>query len=192
MEGFAIFAPPFSSHIRALEALASQLIDSGHTVFWIHQVEVQQFLEDQRIKFQAVGAVSHPPGSLAFMLARAANPGTVSGLRRVIADIAANTDMLCRQSPDILKKLGITAVIADQMEAAGGLVAQSLHLPYVSVACALPVNRELAIPLPVMHWSYASSKLALELNKTSSQVYDWLMKPHASVIAEHSKILDCH
>lgn len=187
MERFAILAPPFPSHIRALQALASRLIDSGHSVVWVHQAEVQKFLDDDRVRFCAVGALSHPKGSLDRMLRRAANPGSLHGLRRVIADIAANTEMLCREGPSVLKNFGITVVIADQMEAAGGLLAAGLQLPYISVACALPVNREAAVPLAVMPWAFATSNRGLELNKNSARVYDWLMRPHGRVIAKFSK-----
>ena len=187
MEHFAILAPPFPSHIRALEALASQLIDFGHAVSWIHQADVEKYICDHRIGFSAVGASSHPPASLDKTHRRAANPGSLLGLRRVIADIADSTDMLCNEGPQVLKNLKVTAIIADQMEAAGGLLAEGLKLPFISVACALPVNREPAVPLPVMPWAYATTKRALELNKKSTRIYDWLMKPHARVIAKHSK-----
>lgn len=187
MQRFAILALPFPSHIRALEALASQLVNLGHAVIWIHQADVQKFLADQRIGFCTVGVHSHPAGSLEPMLRHAANPGGLMGLRRVIHDIAKNTEMLCREGPDVIKNLKITAVIADQMEAAGGLLAESLSIPFISVACALPINREVAVPLPVMPWAYATSQRAIELNKTSTGIYDWLMKPHARVIARYSK-----
>ena len=187
MEHFAIFAPPFPSHIRALEALASQLIDFGHAVSWIHQADVKKYITDHRIGFRAVGRASHPYASLQCIHRRAANPGSLSGLRRVISDIADSTDMLCAEGPQVLKSLKVTAIIADQMEAAGGLVAEGLKLPFISVACALPVNREPAVPLPVMPWAYATSQKALELNKTSTRIYDWLMKPHARVISKYSK-----
>jgi lycopene beta-cyclase len=72
------------------------------------------------------------------------------------------------------------------MEAAGGLVAAHLGLPSVSIACALPVNREPRVPLPVMHWMAATDPAGLQMNQGSERVYDWLMRPHAEVIARHA------
>ena len=86
-----------------------------------------------------------------------------------------------------MRDLEITAVIADQMEAAGGLVAAGLRLPFVFVACALPVNREAAIPLPVMPWACATSQRALELNRTATRIYDRLVWPHEQVILESAQ-----
>jgi zeaxanthin glucosyltransferase len=187
MRHFVVLAPPFLSHVRALEALAGELLTLGHRVSWVHQADVKPLIRDARIEFRAVGALSHPAGSLARTVRRAANPGGPIGLRRVIADVAASTDMLCREAPAVLRDLAVDAVIADQMEAAGSLVAESLGLPYVSVACALPVNREPRVPLPVMPWGYAKDLRGEQLNEGSTAVYDWLMKPHAKVISGHAR-----
>jgi zeaxanthin glucosyltransferase len=105
----------------------------------------------------------------------------------VIADMAASTDMLCREAPAVLRGLGVDAILADQMEAAGGLVAGALGVPFVSVAAALPVNREPHLPLPVMPWGVAHDEAGQRLNETSARVYDWLMRPHGRVIDRHAR-----
>ena len=180
---FAVLAPPFPSHAAAIEALASVLIDRGHEVLWLQQQDVRTQLKDARIRFVAVGARTHPTGSLAGILDRAAHPDGLLGLVRVIRDVASSTAMLCDEAPAHVAEFRIEAVIADQMEAAGGLVARSLALPFVSVACALPVNREPAIPLPVMPWPYAQDEFGLHRNAASERIHDWLMRPLARVIA---------
>ncbi|HEX2546008.1 MAG TPA: glycosyltransferase [Ramlibacter sp.] len=184
---FAVLAPPFTSHVRALEALAGELMDRGHRVTWVHMAEVQQLLRDPRTGFAPVGADSHPPGTLARLVARAARPGGPFGISRVIRDVADCTEVLCREAPDVLRRLGVDAVLADQMEAAGGLVARSLGLPFVSVACALPVNREPRLPLPVMPWPWAADPRGLHLNRSSERVYDWMMRSHTRVIERHAR-----
>ena len=186
---FAVIAPPFMSHVRALEALAGELMDRGHRVSWVHMVDVRQLLRDRRTGFAAVGAASHAPGSLARLVARAARPGGPIGIARVIRDVAECTDMLCREAPALLRRLQVDAVLADQMEAAGGLVARALGLPFVSVACALPINREPRVPLPVMPWSWAADERGLHLNRHSERVYDWMMRRHARVIEHHARSL---
>ena len=187
MRHFAVLAPPFASHLRALEALAAELLARGHRVSWVHQSDVRPQLRDARIGFRSVGALTHPAGSLASTVARAASPGGPFGLRRVILDVAAATDMLCREAPAALQDLGVDAVIADQMEAAGSLVAGALGLPFVSVACALPLNREPRVPLPVMPWAHAQDARGEQLNEGSARVHDWMMAPHARVIASHAR-----
>jgi zeaxanthin glucosyltransferase len=183
MTRFAVIAPAFTSHVRALEALSDALVARGHRVDWVQQADARALLRSPRIGFRAVGANSHPPGSLAAIVARAARPGGPRGLRRVIGDVAAATDMLCAEAPGVLRDLGTEAVLADQMEAAGGLVAEHLGLPCVSVACALPVDREPRLPLPVMPWGHGATERGLRINEGSARVYDWMMRPHARIIA---------
>ncbi|CAA9422894.1 MAG: Zeaxanthin glucosyltransferase [uncultured Ramlibacter sp.] len=184
---FAVIAPPFTSHVRALEALAVELLARGNQVSWLHQADVGAVLAEPRIRFVALGKTSHPPGSLGRVIERAARPGGPWGISRVIADMAAGTDMLCREAPDVLRQLRVDAVLADQMEAAGGLVAQSMGLPFISVAAALPVNRESHLPLPVMPWGLARSAAGERVIDSSARVYDWLMRPHGRVIAAHAR-----
>lgn len=189
MAHFGVVAPAFYSHFSALGALAGELVARGHRVSFVHRPDAAAYVRDPRLGFQAVGAATHPPGSLAAALERAANPGGPLGLRRVILDMAAATDMLCRELPPAIDALGIDAIVADQMEAAGGLVAEGLGLPFVSVACALPVNREPGIPLPVMPFEYADDERMRKVYEGSTRVYDWMMAPHRRSIAASARRL---
>ncbi|MBU1300012.1 MAG: glycosyltransferase, partial [Gammaproteobacteria bacterium] len=169
-----------------MEAVAGELLARGHRVTVVQQADVAAMLRDPRLGFAQVGAGSHPPGSLQAVIDRAARPGGPWGIRRVIADMASATDMVCREAPAVLRAIGADCIIADQMEPAGGLVAEHLGLPFVSVACAVPVNREALVPLPVMPWRYRATPWGEQLNLHSSGVYDRAMQAHAAVIARHA------
>jgi len=189
MAHFGVVAPAFYSHFSALAALSLELLKRGHRVTFLQRPDAAAYLKDARIGFHAVGADTHPPGSLAASLRRAANPGGPLGLRQVILDMARGTEMLCRELPAALHGLGVDALLADQMEAAGGLVAEALGLPFVSVACAMPVNREPGIPLAVMPFAYADTEQAAQVVEGSTRVYDWMMRPHGAVIAAQARRL---
>lgn len=189
MAHFGVVAPAFRSHFNAMEALSVALIERGHQVTFLHQGDSAAWLVDRRIGFHALGRTSHPAGSLAAALGRAANPGSLPGLRRVIADMARTTAMFCRELPAAFAALRIDAVLADQMEAGAGLVAEALALPFFSVACALPVNREPGIALPVMPFGYGLDERSLRICDGSTRVYDWMMAPHRTVIAAHARQL---
>jgi zeaxanthin glucosyltransferase len=158
-------------------------------VSFLQRPDAGAYLDLGRLGFHAVGAASHPPGSLARSLQRAANPGSPLGLRRVILDMADTTTMLCRELPAACTRLQIDAVLGDQMEAAGALVAEALGLPFISVACALPVNREAGMPLPVMPFDWRTGERALRMAEGSTRVYDWMMAPHRRAIESAARQL---
>ena len=187
MTHFAMIVPSFSSHLRAFEAIAWHLGRRGHRVTFVQQADVRPMLTLPQVAFVAIGAGSHPPGTLARVVRRAAQPGGPWGLRRVIADMAAATDMICCEAPGVLRALGVDAVLVDQMEPGGALVAEHLGLPFISIACALPFNREPQVPLPVMPWRYRPTPWGERLNLQTSRVYDYMMRPHGEVIGRHCR-----
>lgn len=186
MSHFGVVAPPLYSHFQALQALAGRLLDRGHRVTFFQQLEAGALLRDNRISFHPLGLGSHPAGSLGRTLRHAARPAGLA-VRRVIHDMARSTDMLCGELPEALTALHVDALICDQMEAAGGLVAEALGLPFVSVACALPVNREPGVPLPVMPFPWEDDPRMRKLYATSTRIYDALMAPHGRVIARRAR-----
>ncbi|MBD8706285.1 glycosyltransferase family 1 protein [Pseudomonas sp. CFBP 13711] len=189
MTHFAVVAPAFYSHFQGFQALAGTLIDRGHQVTFFQQADARRWLTDPRIGFHALGALSYPPGSLEAALRRAACSNNPLRLRRVIRDLCDTTRMLCAELPFALAVRQIEALLCDQMEAAGGMVAEGLGLPYVSVACALPVNREPQLPLPVMPFAYATDERSQPMYEGSRKVYDWLMRPLSKVLRDASRRL---
>lgn len=182
MSHFGVVAPAFYSHFQAFHALAVELVNRGHQVTFFQQADARQWLTDPRIGFHSVGPDTRPPGSLHAVLRRAACSNNPLGLRRVIRDLCDGTSMLCSELPGALALRGVDALLCDQMEAAGGLVAEGLGLPFVSVACALPINREAGLPLPVMPFAYGTDERSLRIYEGSQRVYDWLMRPLQNVL----------
>ena len=76
MAHFGVVAPAFHSHFNALAALGLALVERGHRVTFLHRPDAAAYVPDARLGFHAVGATTHPPGSLAASLRRAANPGS--------------------------------------------------------------------------------------------------------------------
>src|SRR5690349_1306318 len=111
MAHFGVVAPAFYSHVSALSALALALHERGHRVTFLQRPDAVAYIKDDRLGFHAVGTATHPPGSLAQSLLRAANPGSPLGLRQVIVDMAESSAMLCRELPGAFGHLQIDAVL---------------------------------------------------------------------------------
>ena len=167
-------------------ALAGELVARGHRATFLHQRDAAPLVTGHDVGFRALGALSHPAGHLAGVVRRMARADSLFGLNGVIRDVAAATDMLAREMPAACRSLGIDMIVSDQTEAAGGLVARRLDLPQVSIANALPLNREPGMPPPFTSWQYDPSDWGRERNLGGYRVSDWLMGRHARVIAGYA------
>ncbi|KTT32749.1 Zeaxanthin glucosyltransferase, partial [Pseudomonas oryzihabitans] len=176
----ALISPPLPSHLSTHLVLGEALVALGHRVTLLHQADVGERTRPAGIDFQAIGADSHPRGSLAPILARTASrqPWAVFG---VIADMARNTELFCREGPAALRDLGVDCLIADQMEPAGGLLGEHLGLPYASLACAVPMNREPHLPLPTLPFAYPSTERDRQIVQGATQVFDLMMRAQGKV-----------
>ena len=66
------------------------------------------------------------------------------------------TMMLFRDAPAAIRDEGVDSLIVDQIESAGGTVAEHLGLPFVSAAVALPVNADPSVPAFIFPWPHRS------------------------------------
>jgi zeaxanthin glucosyltransferase len=165
---FAVIAPPLTGHWKPLAALAAELGERGHQVTFVHGEEARGLAARLDAPFAAIpsdGLSEH------------------KGVRGTVREMARQTDMLCRHAPALIGELRADAIIADQLEPAGGLIAEHLGLPFATVACALPINREPKLPPPYVGWRYDPSPRGQGWAKGGWRVSDYLMRPVGKVIA---------
>lgn len=189
MAHFAVLAPPLPGHFNPLLVLSRELVRRGHRVTFVNQPDAEALVRGKGVDFAAIGARSHPPGSLAARTRALGRLRGPIGLRGTIRDVASLTDAFCRDGPAVLSRIGADAVLADQMEAAGGLLAEHLRLPFASIATALPINREPAVPPPYLGWRYDPTERGIRRNEGGYRVADLLMAPVAETIARHAAAL---
>ena len=185
MPHFAFVAPALPGHFNPLLALAAELRGRGHRTTFIHQPDAARLVTGA--EFVAVGHDTHPPGTLDRTVARMATLNGPFGLRSMIADVAHTTDMLARALPAALETIGADLLVADQMEAASGLVARGIGLPFVTTATGLPIDREPGIPPPYVAWNYDGSDKGVTRNAGGYRVSDWLMRGVGDVIERHAR-----
>ena len=180
MTHFGIVAPPYPGHLNPLRALADELVDRGHRASFLGLADIRDLVPDHPVI--PIGTRRFPPGALRTLRAHMAAPRGF-GLVRVILDMRRITDELCRGVPQAIATHGIDALVVDQLEPAGGLIADHLGLPFVSVANALPIDREPAVPPPFTDWAYDPSPWGIRRNDGGYRVADWMMIPVGRTIA---------
>jgi zeaxanthin glucosyltransferase len=185
----AFFSPPLSSHLHAMGALAAALNERDHQSFLVGHPDLAGSLSES---LSLIPLDPHrcdwTPASIVRTTRRPALP---LGVLRTVRDMAAMTRDLAAQAPCLMREHGIEAVVTDQMEAGGALVAEHLGLPFVSLAAAAPINREPLVPLPVLDWPYEASEKAAKRNKVGERVADWLTLQHDRAIARCAAELGC-
>lgn len=168
MSRLAVLAPPLTGHWKPLAALASELGERGHEVIFVHGEEARELAERHGAAFAAISSD---------------RLGDHKGVRGTVREMARQTDMLCNRAPALLRDMRADAVIADQLEPAGGLIAEHLGLPFATMACALPINREAKLPPPYVGWPYDPSARGESWAQGGWRISDLLMRPVSKVIS---------
>jgi MGT family glycosyltransferase len=184
---FGIICPPVPGHIYPFGALGRELIVRGHRVTLIQMEDVRVRAESEGLEFLPVGQADHPRGSLAESLRELGRLHGLAALKFTVRAVGRTTVMFCRDGPNAIRAAGIDALLVDQMEPAGGAIAEYLGVPFVTVCNALALNRESAVPPPFTPWTYTDRPWARVRNEIGYFVSDRTMRPVSHVVAEFRK-----
>lgn len=173
MAHFAFVAPPLRGHYRPLSNLAAQLIARGHRATFLHHPDAAPLVEPEGAGFEAIGRRAAPIAGWTSPMGRIRG---LLGLGGVMDGMIRFTDMFCREAPEALRRIGADALIVDQLEPGGGLVAEHLGLPFASIAVTVPINREPGIPPPFVGWRFDPGEKGVRRNLGGWRVSDFLMR----------------
>ena len=186
MAHFAMIGPPLRGHYKPLSHLARELIARGHQATFIHHPDAAALVEAEGAAFEPIGRKAPPVSRWTLPMARIRG---IVGLGGMMDGMVRFTTMFAREAPDVLRRIDADALIVDQLEAGGGLVAEHLGLPFVSVADTLPINREEGIPPPYVGWGYDPSARGLSRNRGGWRVTDLLLRKVGRAIARNAEML---
>src|SRR5262249_12234154 len=150
--GILSFSSP--GHFYPLTALGRRLQSRGHDVVYFQVADLESPIPAAGLRFRQIGEHDFPLGSLR---ARDEEGGKLEGLAALrcgIRGIVMKSQMIFRDAPAAIRDEGVNALIVDQIEPAGGTVAEHLGLPFVNVAAALPVNLDVSVPPVTFPWSH--------------------------------------
>lgn len=194
MAHLAFVSPVLPSHMKASLALAVLLKDRGHRITFIGPPDAGPVTRAHGIAFHEIGALVQPLGDLQAQLRTLARVRGLRGIGRHIRKMAETTQMFLDELPAALDQLRPDGMIIDQMEPAGGLVARAKNIPFLSLANALPVERDPIVPPVFANWPPDTTEFALKRNETSYRVADWMMRrqwgPLQNFAQRHNLTLD--
>ena len=183
MRHFGIVTPPVPGHIHPFAALGRELVARGHRVTCFQVADLEAKIHSEGLEFYRIGGAEYPPGALRASLDALGRLAGFAALRFTIRAVAATTAMECRELPNAIRAAGVEALLVDQMEPAGGAVAERLALPFVTVCNALLINRDPVAPPPFTPWAYTDAAWARLRNRVGYAVSDRITKPIADAVA---------
>jgi UDP:flavonoid glycosyltransferase YjiC (YdhE family) len=173
-------APPLAGHVNPLVAMGETLVDRGHRVSFLLPHDAGYLLQSARINHLPLRADAGDGHDR--LIKSFGTPGGLLARRRPIATVAAWAERACTEAPALLRDTRATMLIADQMDAAAPLVARLAGIPRVTVATALPTDREAGVPPIHLGWDYDPSPFGRWRNRGGYRVVDWLMRPVSAVV----------
>lgn len=185
MATLALITLPLSGHQRPMMAAARALRAAGHRPVVVGPPDITAKMVDD-IEVMTVGEADLPPGQLDAMCACLSRMRSWSDVRQMFDMLASLSEFYLDHLPATVERLGADVVLHDQLEPGAGIVARGLArshgLKHISLACALPMNREASIPPPFMGWRYRPGPVGHWLNGGYYNVVNWLMAEQGRVL----------
>lgn len=187
MSTIALVTLPLPGHMRPMMAAARALKQAGHTPIVVGPPDLTSRIPDD-VAVRTVGADRFPSGTLDARCACLSRMTSLSDMRQMFNTIAALSQFYIDHLPDAIDAIGADAVLHDQLEPGAGIVArglsQSWGIRHISLACALPMNREPSIPPPFLGWRYRPGAFGDWLNAGYYRVVNALHAEQSRVLAD--------
>jgi len=169
MAVLGVFCFPGTGHINPLTALARRLGQRGHRVIVFGIADTEARVRAAGIEFCQVGAEDYPLGTLAGLDRKLSTLKGLNSFRFTVERVKNHAHMVLRDAPTAVKAAGVEALLVDEADMAGS-VAESLGLPFVSIACFPPLLQDNTIPPFLFGWRYDAGWLGRLRNRIGSKL----------------------
>lgn len=185
MATLALITLPLSGHQRPMMAAARALRRAGHRPVVVGPPDLTAKIPED-IETMTVGTTDLPPGQLDAMCACLSRMTSWGDVQQMFDTVATLSQFYLTHLPAAIDRLGADAILHDQLEPGAGIVARGLSrshgLKHISLACALPMNRDASVPPPFMGWRYRPSPFGHWLNGGYYNVVNWLLAEQGRVL----------
>jgi MGT family glycosyltransferase len=169
--GILSFSSP--GHYYPLTALGRRLQSRGHEVVYFQVADLERPIRAAGLQFRQIGREDFPPGGLRARDEEVSKLSGLAALRCGLRGIERKALMLFRDAPAAIRDEGVDSLLVDQIEMAGGTVAEHLGLPFVSVAAALPINLDASVPPVTFSWPHRAGFAARLRNRVGNAASEW-------------------
>lgn len=187
MAHIGILCPGAIGHLNPMCNLGMELLGRGHRVTLFGVPGVEERIFQSNLEFYEIGASDFPLGSIETIYTQLGKLTGLEGLKFTIQFFEKEAGMLFRDAPEAISKAGIDLLLVDQVTSAGGTIADYLHLPFITICNALPLNREPGIPPYFTHWKYKNSGWAKLRNQLGNRLINYLSRSIWNIVVQQRK-----
>jgi len=172
MTYFGVLCPSTPGHLNPMMCLGRELQRRGHGVTFFQILDVEQKVLREGLDFYPIGQSDAPLGSLEQTLAELGKRTGAKASEYTFELIKREAKMVCEEVPSAIRTKGIEVLLVDQLEIAGGSIADYLGIPFLTVCNATVQNREADVPPNFVPWDYQEAWWARLRNKLWYRLMD--------------------
>ena len=182
---FALLCPAASGHLNPMLSLGHQLRQRGHRVSLAGIADAETRVREAGLEFIPLGLADFPLGSTRLLFQRMGQLSGTAAFRLTVETFRQSTAMVLREAPAALRAAGVEALLIDKTSFGGATLAHVLDLPFVSVSCALLLNRDPAVPPVHTGWRYSPAAWARLRNRLGQRLFTRLARPITEVVLDY-------
>jgi zeaxanthin glucosyltransferase len=175
---------PSLTHVAAMVTIGRELAARGHRFTLFYTGSAPQFERCEGVEFERLGNKGNDP-SREYLARMSRSQGL--NLRAVRAYGRGIIRLICEEGPGLLRERRVELLLGDQSQPAAGTVAEIQGIPFVTIAIALPYNREPEIPPFFTGWKYRDGRWGRMRNRAGYGVADWLARPMKGLLNSYRK-----
>jgi len=185
MTHYGLICPASTGHLNTMLPLGKELQRRGHQVTLIGTLDAESATLTAGLEFKAIGEADFPLGSITQTFTQLGKLSGQAALQYTISTLRDLALVLLRDGPEVIKSIGIEALLVDQVSPEGGTIADFLDIPFISICSAVVMNRETSIPPNVTNWDYNPSLLGQLRNRLGYKTLSRIVQPITNVINDY-------
>ena len=185
MTHFGIICPAESGHLNTMLPLGKVLQQRGHRLTLITLADAQQKTLAAGLEFSAIGDDLFPQGRLEDCFAYLGQLKGMAALKYTVELFKRMATVVLRDAPQVLRDIGVEALLVDQSVLEGGTVAEFLGIPFVTICSAVVLHRDPQVPPFNTPWQYSPTKWGRLRNRLGYQILSRVSQPIREVIVDY-------
>lgn len=186
MAHFGIITAPATGHVIPFTFLSKELIKKGHKVTFFNIADVKERVTQEGIDFCTIGEKYVPLGAMGTLQKELANQDSFVAMRTWQRHNLKLIQLMYAFLPNSIRKNNIDFLLVDQSDACGGSIAESLSIPYITMAIGNSLMWDTTLPPVFSNWKYVDDEFSKKRNYVCmDKIINIEMKPLRDVINKY-------